>query len=363
MSSRRRNEVKSREELAFESVPQDVPSLVDIKRKLPSKFFQPNLILSFYYVVKDFVIVGLLYASVLLVEHYAPSAWLKLGYLPIYWYVQGTMFWALFVLGHDCGHGSFSKSTLLNDIVGNLLHSLILVPYYPWKVSHQHHHKNTGNIDRDEIFYPVRESEKRKEFLPLFGFGLSWFFYLFVGYSPRPSKHLNPYDPLFARNFLNCSISLALCTAWVSLGLVPYAYTFGLVKLTVHYLVPIFFFASWLVVTTFLHHQDELVPWYADPKWNFVKGQLSSVDRHYGWAHTLVHNIGTHQIHHLFSKIPHYYLEEATVIFRKEYPHLVRKSDEPILSAFYKMFHIFNEQHKIKNDTEVHVYKGDTKSK
>ena len=34
----------------------------------------------------------------------------------------------------------------------------IMVPYYPWKLSHRHHHKNTGNIDKDEIFYPVREN-------------------------------------------------------------------------------------------------------------------------------------------------------------------------------------------------------------
>ena len=42
--------------------------------------------------------------------------------------------------------------------------------------------------------------------------------------------------------------------------------------------------------------QDENVPWYADEKWDFVRGNLSSVDRDYGWAHNLVHNIGTHQV-------------------------------------------------------------------
>ncbi len=69
------------------------------------------------------------------------------------------MFWAVFVLGHDCGHGSFSDSGLLNDLMGNLLHAPILVPYYPWKLSHRHHHKNTGNMDKDEIFYPVRKKD------------------------------------------------------------------------------------------------------------------------------------------------------------------------------------------------------------
>ncbi len=69
--------------------------------------------------------------------------------------------------------------------------------------------------------------------------------------------------------------------------------------------------------------KDENVPWYSDDKWDFVRGNLSSVDRDYGWAHNLVHNIGTHQIHHLFIKIPHYHLEEATAVFRANYPHLV----------------------------------------
>lgn len=48
---------------------------------------------------------------------------------PFYWFAQGTMIWAIFVLGHDCGHGSFSDSRWLNSFVGNILHSAILVPY------------------------------------------------------------------------------------------------------------------------------------------------------------------------------------------------------------------------------------------
>lgn len=146
---------------------------------------------------------------------------LYLFLLPFYWYLQGTMMWALFVLGHDCGHGSFSSSTLANDVVGNLVHSLILVPYYPWKMSHRHHHKNTGNFDRDEIFYPVRERDHNgKAFIPLFGLGISWFYYLVIGYAPRQANHLNPFDPLFVKKAVQCSISLALCGGLVAFVLV-----------------------------------------------------------------------------------------------------------------------------------------------
>jgi omega-3 fatty acid desaturase (delta-15 desaturase) len=72
---------------------------------------------------------------------------------PVYWFLQGTMFWALFVLGHDCGHESFSHYALLNNLVGNLTNTVILVPFYAWKISHRHHHKNTGNIDKDEVIF------------------------------------------------------------------------------------------------------------------------------------------------------------------------------------------------------------------
>ena len=86
------------------------------------------------------------------------------------------------------------------------------------------------------------------------------------------------------------------------------------------------------------------------------------MDRHYGWAHDLVHNIGTHQIHHLFSKIPHYHLEEATAIFRAHFPHLVRSNDRPILADFVKMFFIFNAQHWIPLTKDVHVYRATKKN-
>ncbi len=243
------------------------------------------------------------------------------------------------------------------------------MPYYPWKLSHHHHHKNTGNIDKDEIFYPQREGkyfENGKEkprmspvIVPYFGLGVSWFLYMLWGYEAghRNVKHLYPYDKLFSRHFVKTAVSLGLWSAWILCAVVPYAGNFGLARLAAHYLAPIFIFSSWLVITTFLHHNDEDVPWYADERWDFVRGNLSSVDRDYGWAHNVVHNIGTHQIHHLFIKIPHYRLEEATAVFRKAYPELVRLSDEPILPSFYKIFHMFFAQRFISDDTKVHVYK------
>ena len=53
------------------------------------------------------------------------------------------------------GHGSFSNSRALNDLVGNITHSSILVPYHGWRISHRTHHLNHGHVENDESWHPV----------------------------------------------------------------------------------------------------------------------------------------------------------------------------------------------------------------
>lgn len=77
---------------------------------------------------------------------------------PLYWLAQGTMFWALFVVGHDCGHQSFSSSQKLNNLIGNIVHSSILVPYHGWRISHRKHHTNHGHVENDESWHPMTKS-------------------------------------------------------------------------------------------------------------------------------------------------------------------------------------------------------------
>ena len=62
-------------------------------------------------------------------------------------------------LGRVCsGHGSFSSNKKLNDLVGNITHSSILVPYHGWRISHRTHHANHGHVENDESWYPTTES-------------------------------------------------------------------------------------------------------------------------------------------------------------------------------------------------------------
>lgn len=102
-------------------------TLTDIKAAIPAKCFKKNAVKSMAYLAWDVTVVFGLAAAALAVNSW--WSW------PLYWIAQGTMFWALFVVGHDCGHQSFSNNRALNDFVGNITHASILVPYHGWRVS------------------------------------------------------------------------------------------------------------------------------------------------------------------------------------------------------------------------------------
>lgn len=88
-------------------------TLKDIREAIPSKCFKKDTFRSLSYLARDVVVVAGLAAGALAIKN--PLLW------PAYWAAQGTMFWALFVIGHDCGHGSFSNNRLVNSVVGESL--------------------------------------------------------------------------------------------------------------------------------------------------------------------------------------------------------------------------------------------------
>eukprot|EP00906_Rhabdomonas_costata_P032231 RCo045419 len=315
----------------------EVPQLETIKKAIPDEYFRSNALLSMLYAVRSAMLVAGLACSMWWVHHTAvpmvraaagPAvayALLAAAFLA-YWAVQGIVFWGIFTLGHDCGHGSFSRYRSLNWVMGLLLHTFLSVPYDPWRMSHRHHHKNTGNLDHDEIFYPMRTDEDcwRTRWM-CYSLGGAWFCYLLVGFPPRQVSHVRLDEPMWGKERYTVAVSLAMLGAFYlgMLGLV--VMWCGVAAWLLYYFAPLYVFGSMLVITTFLHHNADDTVWYAGNNWNYVRGNLNSVDRDYGWlVNCLSHNIGTHQIHHLFPIIPHYNLKPATRAFRAAFPALAK---------------------------------------
>ncbi|KAJ2790439.1 hypothetical protein GGI18_001800, partial [Coemansia linderi] len=87
-------------------------------------------------------------------------------------------------------------------------------------------------------------------------------------------------------------------------------------------------------------HTDAAVPHYTDDSWNFVRGALCTVDRDFGWIlNTCLHHIqDTHVAHHVFSQMPHYHAEEATMHLKKKLGKHYRFDDTNFLVALYHNF-------------------------
>jgi omega-3 fatty acid desaturase (delta-15 desaturase) len=308
-------------------------TLQELKAAIPAYCFEPSTTKSLSYLFLDVAIVAGLYA----VAHVLDS-WF---FWPVFWLMQGTMFWALFVVGHDCGHRSFSRYKWLNDFIGHLTHTPILVPFHSWRISHRTHHKNTGSIDTDESWYPICESDYHD--LPWYVRITRYYFVLFLYpiylFQRSPGKKGSHFDP-------NCSLfkpwekvevitSTVCCIAMVTM-LGAMTYQWGLMWLVKYYLGPYIVFVMWLDLVTYLHHTDSDIPWYRGKDWYFLKGALSTIDHDYGFINNIHHNIGTHVAHHIFLNMPHYHLKAATEAIKPILGDYYRKSNRSIWEAFWR---------------------------
>ena len=118
-----------------------------MRKKIPAACFERNTLRSIGYFCRDVAVLALLYAAIPLVRAY------PLLY-PLWLYTTGLFLWALFVVGHDCGHGSFSPSGLVNSVFGHIAHTVLLVPYHAWRLSHRAHHTHHGDLEKDHTFVP-----------------------------------------------------------------------------------------------------------------------------------------------------------------------------------------------------------------
>ncbi|CAH8359646.1 unnamed protein product [Eruca vesicaria subsp. sativa] len=71
---------------------------------------------------------------------------------------------------------------------------------------------------------------------------------------------------------------------------------------------------GWTLIYLHLHGHEDKLPWYRGKEWSYLRRGLTPLDRDYGLIINIHHDIRTHVIHHhhLFPRIPHYHLEEAT---------------------------------------------------
>lgn len=357
------NGVGDEEELEFDPGAPPPFKLADIKAAIPKHCWVKDPWRSMSYVVRDVLVVfGLAAAAVYINKWFV---W------PLYWAAQGTMFWALFVLGHDCGHGSFSNNPKLNSVVGHLLHSSILVPYHGWRISHRTHHQNHGHVENDESWHPLSERIYKKldnmtrilRFTVPFPM-LAYPFYLWNRSPGKTGSHFHPNSDLFVPNERKNVITSTLCWTAMAALLVGLSFVMGPIQLLKLYGIPYWVFVMWLDLVTYLHHHghEDKLPWYRGKEWSYLRGGLTTLDRDYGLINNIHHDIGTHVVHHLFPQIPHYHLVEATEaakpVFGKYYREPKKSGPLPfhLLGSFIRSL---KKDHYVSDNGEVVYYQTD----
>lgn len=134
----------------------------DVQKAVPRHCFKRDLKTSAFHLASDLVLVSVFGYLATFISHGAIPAWA--GYLlwPLYWFVQGTQMTGVWVIAHECGHQAFSDSQTINNLVGLVCHSMLLVPYHSWRITHGKHHNNTGSCEHDEVFCPPTRTACKK---------------------------------------------------------------------------------------------------------------------------------------------------------------------------------------------------------
>ncbi|KAG8657791.1 delta(12)-acyl-lipid-desaturase [Manihot esculenta] len=347
------NNTSERRPESIKRVPATKPpfTLAQLKKAIPPHCFQRSLLRSFSYLLYDLSLSILLFSIANFFIHLLPS---PLAYLawPLYWACQGCILTGVWVIAHECGHHAFSDYQWVDDTVGLILHSTLLVPYFSWKISHRRHHSNTGSLERDEVFVPKPLSK-----IPWYSKYLNnppgrcltlaatlligWPLYLAFNVSGRQydrfACHYDPYGPIYSdRERLQIFIADTgiFATTFVLYQIVMAK---GLVWLICIYGVPLLIVNAFLVMITYLQHTHPALPHYDSSEWDWMKGALSTVDRDYGVLNKVFHNItDTHVVHHLFSTMPHYNAMEATKAIKHILGEYYQFDATPIYRALWR---------------------------
>ncbi|MBU8596242.1 fatty-acid desaturase [Niallia circulans] len=239
------------------------------------------------------------------------SIWLSL----LFSVIGGGFVVRLFIIFHDCTHGSFFKHAKANRVLGTFLGIITHFPFEKWKRSHAMHHATSGNLDKrgtgDIWLLTIEEYEQASIWkktayrlyrnpLIMFGLGPLYLFLIENRLNKRGAKR---------KERLNTHVTNVAIVALYAVGIWLLGWeAFLLVQ------GPLMFIAGaagiWLF---YVQHQFEDSYFENEAEWDFVKAAVEGssyykLPKPLQW---ITGNIGFHHVHHLSPKVPNYNLEKT----------------------------------------------------
>jgi omega-6 fatty acid desaturase (delta-12 desaturase) len=221
----------------------------------------------------------------------------------------------VFIIFHDCAHGSFLPSKRANAWLGAGLGLLVYAPFLRWRHDHAIHHATSGDLDRrgtgdvrtltvDEYRALSRWGRISYRALrnPLVMFGVGPIVAMVVG----PRIVARDARPRMRRSVLGTDVALVLVigTLCWSIGWWQFLLVQGPAALLA---------GSTGIWLFYVQHQFEDAYWESADLWSYAEAALrgSSYLRLPRALQFFTGNIGFHHVHHLNARIPNYNLQRA----------------------------------------------------
>jgi omega-6 fatty acid desaturase (delta-12 desaturase) len=280
----------------------DSVTLADVVKTIPKEAFQKNAIKAWANVLITFVFTALSLYLISIAPWYL---------LPFAWFFCGTAATGLFVIGHDCGHTSFSKHAIVNDVVGTITMLPLIFPFEPWRIQHNHHHQHTNKLFVDNAWQPFQTDEYEggnavRKWIMRYIKGPLWWM-ASIGHWQMYHFSLEHFKP--SQQF-KVIISLVSVAAFSVVFFPWMLYNFGVWGLIKYWAIPWFGFHFWMSTFTMVHHTLPFLPFVDESEWTDAKARLGSTVHctYPKWIEFLCHQINVHIPHHVSTSIPSYNL-------------------------------------------------------
>jgi len=274
-------------------------------------YTQPNRRKANWQVVNTFAPYFSLWALMVVMLHHGYPYWtvLVLSVIAAAFYVR------IFILFHDCCHGSFFTSRRANRVLGYITGIVTFTPFEQWRRSHAMHHDTVGDLDRrgvGDIWTLTAEEFREAPLWKRLAYHIvrNLFFVLTFGtliiflIGPRYFHKLDRKRERQSVIITNIALVAIIVVASMTIG----PHTYLMIQ------IPTMLLAGaaglWLF---YVQHQFEGTYWARHQEWDPMKAALegSSFYKLPKLLQWVTGNIGFHHIHHVQQRIPNYNLERC----------------------------------------------------